>query len=428
MSTPAVARADARARRLPWYREVTADQWRAFWAAYLGWMLDGFDFNILAFVLVDVQRSFTVNNALAGALLSIGALFRMVGGATAGAAADKWGRKGPLMYSILCYSILTFVSGFSTTYGMLFACRALFGIGMGGVWAAGMPLALEHWPVHLRGIASGLLQSGYATGYMLMALVYQFGRPILSARGDLAWRGFFWIGILPALLVFWIMSRVKESPVWLERQRHLKETRAPATATFTSLFKGRLLPVTVQSVLLMGGLLFLYNSIAYLYPTLLRNMGRDTLPFVVAFNIGGITGAVAFGRLSETWLGRRGAAGLATLIGIASTPLYVFGGNTVLLLTGAFAMGFFGSGNFGVVPTYLSERFATSVRAVGAGFSYQAGAGIAAAAPTIIGLLQDKGMALPSAMAICIVVSGLLVLVLLALGPETRGRDFHPTD
>src|SRR5207247_1452682 len=117
MATPA-ERVQPRTVRLPWYREVTTDQWRAFWAAYLGWMLDGFDFNILAFVLVDVQRSFTVNNTLAGALLSIGALFRMIGGAAAGTAADRWGRKGPLMYSILCYSVLTFISGFSTTYGM----------------------------------------------------------------------------------------------------------------------------------------------------------------------------------------------------------------------------------------------------------------------------------------------------------------------
>src|SRR5258706_15788618 len=101
MSTPAAARAEARPR-VPWYREVTADQWRAFWAAYLGWMLDGFDFNILSFVLIDVQRSFTVNNALAGALLSVSALFRVVGGAGAGAAADRWGRKGPLMFFLLC--------------------------------------------------------------------------------------------------------------------------------------------------------------------------------------------------------------------------------------------------------------------------------------------------------------------------------------
>lgn len=413
----------------PWYRQVNADQWRAFWAAYLGWMLDGFDFNILAFVLVDVQRSFEVDNALAGALLSIGALFRVVGGASAGAAADRWGRKGPLMFSILIYSVLTFLSGFSMTYRVLFACRALFGIGMGGVWAAGMPLALEHWPVHLRGLASGLLQSGYATGYMLMAVVHQVLHPILRTRGELAWRGFFWIGILPALLVLWIMRSVKESPVWLERQRRTTAIAAGTDSNFFSLFQGALLPTVVQCTLLMGSLLFLYNSIAYLYPTLLiRDLGRQTLPFVVAFNIGGITGAVAFGRLSETWLGRRGAAGLATLVGVASIPLYLFSTSGGWLAAGAFMMGFFGTGNFGVTPTYLSERFPTAVRAAGAGFTYQAGAAIAALAPTLIGVLQDRGMGLAIAMAWCIVGAGVAVLVLLALGPETRGRELRSRD
>jgi SHS family lactate transporter-like MFS transporter len=409
----------------PWYRQVNADQWRAFWAAYLGWMLDGFDFSILAFVLVDVQRSFSVDNALAGALLSIGALFRVVGGASAGAAADRWGRKGPLMFSILIYSVLTFLSGFSTTYRVLFACRALFGIGMGGVWAAGMPLALEHWPTHLRGLASGLLQGGYAMGYMLMALVYQILHPIFSTRGELAWRGFFWIGILPALLALWIMWRVKESPVWLERQAQTGARRQD-TASFASLFQRRLLPAVIHSTLLMGAMLFLYNSIVYLYPTLLiRDLKRPTLPFVVAFNIGGILGAIAFGRLSETKLGRRGAMGLATLVGMATIPLYLFGASGAVLASGALLMGLFGTGNFGVTPTYLSERFPTAVRAAGAGFTYQAGAALAALAPTVIGVLQDRGMPLASAMAVCIAASGTALLVLLAFGPETRGRELR---
>ena len=425
MATPAQP-VRTRDTTLPWYREVTSDQWRAFSAAYLGWTLDGFDFAILTFVLVDVQRSFEVNSTLAASLLSISALFRMVGGAVVGSAADRWGRKGPLAYSILLYSVLTFISGFSTTYGMLFACRALFGIGMGGVWAAGMPLALEHWPAQLRGIASGLLQSGYATGNILMAVVFRFLHPVFSAHGELAWRGFFWIGILPAFLVVWIISRVKESPVWLERQRHLREIGGRALKLpFTSLFKGPVLPITIQSVLLMSGMLFLYNSINYLYPTFLRLMEREPLVFVVAFNIGGILGAVVFGRLSETWLGRRGSAALSAIVGVASTPLYVFSTGTALLLVGAFAMGFFGTGYFGVVPTYLNERFPIAVRAVGAGFTYQAGAGIAAAAPTIIGILQDRSMALPSAMAVCIVASGIFVTLVLWTGPETRGTDLH---
>jgi SHS family lactate transporter-like MFS transporter len=401
---------------------VTSDQRRAFFAAYLGWLLDGFDFTILTFVLVDVQRSFTVNNALAGALGSVALMFRVIGGISAGTAADRWGRKGPLMYSILWYSSFAFLSGFSTSYAMLFACRALFGIGMGGVWAAGMPLAIEHWPSHLRGIASGLLQGGYAMGYILSATVYQFGYPLVSGRPE-GWRTLLWIGILPALLAVWILFYVKESPIWLEQRRQPGGSGARQGASFARLFGRDLVAVTIHTSLLMASLLFLYNAITYWYPTHLGQQQRQFLPFMVAFNAGAIAGAIVCGRLSETGLGRRGAAGLATLLGVASTPLFLFASGTPLLLVGAAAMGFFGTGNFGITPGYLSERFPTAARAAGAGFAYQSGAALASFAPTLIGGLHDRGMPLGSAMAVCIVAAGVLVLLLLWLGPETRGLN-----
>src|SRR5436190_10193442 len=206
----------------PWYQQVTRDQWRAFWAVFLGWIVDAFDFNILTFILIDIQRSFTVDRALAGALGTVTLIMRLVGGAAAGTIADRYGRKLPLMLSVLWFSLFAFLSGFSTSYAMLFAFRALFGIGMGGEWAAGMPLVIEHWPARLRGIASGLLQGGYSWGYIISAAVFTSLYPALTAYGDLAWRSMFWLGILPALLVLWIRARVPESPVWLERQQHLR--------------------------------------------------------------------------------------------------------------------------------------------------------------------------------------------------------------
>ncbi len=148
----------------PWYRQVSKEQWKAFNAAFWGWVLDGFDFTLLMFVLIDIQESFTVDSALAGALGTVTMMTRLVGGVAAGTAADRWGRKGPLMVSILWFSIFSLLSGFSTSYAMLFAFRALFGIGMGGEYAAGVPLAMEHWPTHLRGIASGILQGGFFVG------------------------------------------------------------------------------------------------------------------------------------------------------------------------------------------------------------------------------------------------------------------------
>jgi len=411
----------------PWYRDVTPAQWKAFIGSYLGWVLDGFDFTILTFLLVDIQRSFTVDKAFAGALGTITLIFRVAGGIGAGTAADRWGRKGPLMFSILWYSLFSFLGGFSTSYGMLFAIRALFGIGMGGVWAAGMPLTLEHWPAHLRGTASGMMQSGYSMGFLLSSLVFEFGYPLVN-RGQMGWRVMLWIGILPAFLVLFIMKGVQESPIWLERQRHLDARKQHDTLSLLRLFRPDLLWTTVHTSILMGAFLFMYHSITYWYPTLLTQMHRPTLPFLAALNIGAIAGGVAFGRLSEGTLGRRGAATIATLVGILVVPVYVFTQHGTLLWIGALIMGFFGAGNFGVVPGYLTERFPTVARAVGAGFAYHVGAGLGSLTPTLVGLLQDRGLALPSAMAVCIAASGALVILLLWLGPETRGRHFHATD
>src|SRR5216683_7852104 len=287
-----------------WYRDVTPTQWKAFIGAYLGWVLDGFDFTILTFLLVDIQRSFTVDKALAGALGTITLIFRVAGGIGAGTAADRWGRKGPLMFSILWYSLFAFLSGFSTSYRMLFAFRALFGIGMGGVLAAGMPLTLEHWPAHLRGIASGMMQSGYSFGFLLSSLVFQFVYPVVNTGGEMGLRVMLWIGILPAFLVFFIMKGVKESPVWLERLRHLKEHKQRDTLSLVRLFRPDLLWTTMHTSILMGAFLFMYHSITYWYPTLLTQMHRPTLPFLAALNIGAIVGAVVCGRMSEGRLGR----------------------------------------------------------------------------------------------------------------------------
>src|ERR1051325_5277660 len=206
----------------PWYRQVTRDQWRAFWAVFLGWIVDSFDFNILTFIVLDIQKSFTVDNALAGALGTVTLFMRLAGGTIAGTAADKWGRKGPLMVSVLWFSLFAALSGFSTSYAMLFALRALFGLGMGGEWAAGMPLVLEHWPTRLRGIASGLLLGGWYWEYLFAAAAFQFVYPLFASDNpDFAWRAMFWLCVIPALFTLWIRRSVPESPVWLARQREL---------------------------------------------------------------------------------------------------------------------------------------------------------------------------------------------------------------
>ena len=414
----------------PWYREVTREQWRAFWAVFLGWIVDAFDFNILTFIIIDIQRSFTVDRALAGALGTVTLIMRLVGGAAAGTIADRYGRKLPLMLSVLWFSIFAFLSGFSTSYTMLFALRALFGIGMGGEWAAGMPLVLEHWPTRLRGLASGLLLGGWYWGYLFAAAAFQFVYPLFSGLPDVGWRVMFWLAIAPALLTLWIRRRVDESPVWLERRRlqaaaarEGRTSREPAIS-LVRIFQRDLIWTTLQTTGVLGAFMCVYYSVNFWYPTLLREAGRPTLPYLTAFNLGAITGTAFWGRLSETRLGRRGAVTLTVVCGIASLPLYLHARDPLLMGVGALTMGAFGMGIWGMAPAYTTERFPTPVRGVGPGFCYHAGAAIGALMPAFLGLLQDRGISIVSGMTGSMIVSGLASVALIWLGPETRGRAF----
>ena len=423
--------ADEQPDTRPWYRQVSRDQWRAFWAVFLGWVVDSFDFNILAFILIDIEREFTVDRALAGALGTVTLMMRLVGGTLAGTAADKWGRKLPLMLSVLWFSLFAFLSGFSTSYAMLFAFRALFGLGMGGEWGAGMPLVMEHWPTRLRGLASGLLLGGWYWGYLLAAVAFQFIYPLFSANPDIAWRAMFWIAIVPALFTLWIRARVNESPVWLARRDELKRSAASGRAvapeprlSLTRIFQADLIGTTVHTTIVIGAFMCIYYSVNFWYPTLLREAGRPTLPYLAAFNVGAIVGTAFWGRMSEGRLGRRGAATVTVILGLASLPLYLHATNPILGWLGALMMGAFGMGIWGMAPAYTNERFPTAVRGVGAGFCYHAGAAVGAFMPTVLGALNDRGFGLANAMSAAMVLSALFAMVIW-LGPETRGRKLE---
>ena len=276
---------------------------------------------------------------------------RLVGGVVAGTAADKWGRKLPLMLSILWFSLFAFLSGFSTSYTMLFGLRALFGIGMGGEWAAGMPLVLEHWPARLRGLASGLLLGGWYWGYLLAAVAFQFIYPLFNGTPDIGWRVMFWIAIVPALFTLWIRRSVGKPGL----------ARAPAAAA-----GGRARKLDEPKISLVahlparhdrhdasrprrciGAFMCVYYSVNFWYPTFLREAGRPTLPYLVAFNVGAIVGTAVWGRLSETRLGRRGAVTITALLGMASLPLYLHASDADAAGLGALMMGAFGIGHLG---------------------------------------------------------------------------------
>jgi SHS family lactate transporter-like MFS transporter len=403
------------------FRSLAPAQKRAFYAAFGGWMLDGFDFTILTFVLADIQRSFAVDNALAGALGTVTLMFRLVGGAAAGTAADRWGRKLPLILSIVWFSLFTVLSGFSTSNAMLFACRALFGIGMGGEWAAGMPLALEHLPDRVRGPAAGILQGAWAWGYILSALVFQTLYPVLRQSSDEAWRAMFWVGAVPAMFVLWIRAKVSESPVWLARQG---DHSRPPNVSLARIFGPDLLGTTLHCSLLAAGFMVSYYSVSYWYATFLQSRGLNALPYIIALNAGGILGSAFWGGVSEGRLGRRGAVTCAAALGVAVSPLYLMSADPGLLLLGALLVGVGAHGMWGAFPSYITERFPSDVRGAGAGFCYHAGALAGSFASLAIGRLVDTGWSLAGAMTTSIAVSGVAVSLLIWLGPETRGRTF----
>lgn len=407
------------------FPSLTSAQKRAFAAAFFGWMLDGFDFTILTFVLADIQRSFTVDNALAGALGTVTLMFRLIGGAAAGTAADRWGRKLPLVLSIVWFSLFTVLSGFSTSYAVLFACRALFGIGMGGEWAAGMPLALEHLPDRLRGAAAGILQGAWAWGYVLSALVFQTLYPVLRGQMDEAWRAMFWIGAIPAVLVLWIRSNVSESPIWLAAQRQGAGAagRTPRVS-LTRIFHRDLIGTTIHCSLLAACFMVSYYSVTFWYATLLRERGLNTLTFVIALNVGGIIGSAFWGGASQGRLGRRGAVTCAAALGVLFSPLYLMSTHSGVMLVGALLVGFGAHGMWGAFPSYITERFPSDVRGAGAGFCYHAGALIGSFTSYAIGHLVDTGWTYATAMTAAIAVSGAAVAVTIWLGPETRDRRF----
>jgi MFS family permease len=405
------------------FASLTPTQRRAFFAAFFGWMLDGFDFTILTFVLADIQRSFTIDNALAGALGTVTLMFRLVGGAAAGTAADRWGRKLPLMVSIVWFSLFTVLSGFSTSYAMLFACRALFGIGMGGEWAAGMPLALEHLPDRLRGAAAGFLQGAWAWGYIASALVFQTLYPVVRAESDAAWRVMFWVGAIPALFVLWIRSRVSESPVWLARSA--TDARQRASVSLGRIFAPDLVATTVHCSFLAACFMVSYYSVTYWYASFLQGRGLNTLPYIVALNAGGIVGSAFWGAISQGRLGRRGAVTSAAVLGVVVSPVYLLADSAWVLLGGAVLVGFGAHGMWGAFPSYVTERFPSDVRGAGAGFCYHAGALIGSLTSFAIGGMVDAGWRLPDAMTMAIAASGLAVSAVMWLGPETRGRTFQ---
>jgi MFS family permease len=405
------------------WREATPEARRALLAASLGWMLDAFDVMLYSLVLAELVRAFGITLTTAGYLGSLTLVASAVGGIGFGVVADRLGRTRALSLSILLYSVFTAACGLATSVTMLAVFRVLLGLGMGGEWASGAALVSETWPARHRGKALGLMQSCWAIGYGLAAVVTALVMPAFG------WRAVFFVGVLPALLTWWIRRRVAEPEAWLAAQRSV--SRAGDRAGAWSALLGERLGLTVVLTLMNAATMFAWWGFnlwipAYLSLPLERGgMGLSTATmanFVVVMQIGMWLGYVTFGFVSDA-LGRKPTYVVYLLAASALMWAYaVTRDATTLLLLGPF-VAFFGTGYFSGFGAITAELYPTSIRATAQGFTYNIGRIASALAPFVVGsLATTRGfdVALSVAAAAFLVAAALWIWI-----PETRGRTLE---
>src|SRR6266576_5501324 len=334
----------------------------ALFAGFLGWTLDAFDFFLVVVTLTAIAKEFHRSDKEIALSLALTLGFRPVGAFIFGLLADRYGRRLPLMLDLVFFSVIEVLSGLAPNYTTFLVLRALFGIGMGGEWGVGASLAMEKVPPRLRGVLSGLLQEGYAAGYLLAAGCYFFVFP------HCGWRPLFFIGGLPALLAIYVRLHVKESEVWKKTRHENWSQLGRAIASHWKLF--------LYLVLLMMMMNFVSHGTQDMYPTLLKRQWGFSPQKVAAVTavsmVGAIIGGLIFGLLSDRF-GRRRTMITALIGAVAVIPLWAFSPSLGLLVAGGFLMQFMVQGAWGVIPAHLSELSPDSVRGFLPGFAYQCG-------------------------------------------------------
>jgi len=391
----------------------TREQKNVTIAAYLGWTLDAFDFFLTVFVLKDIAAEFNTKIPAVAFAITLTLAMRPLGALIFGRLADKYGRRPTLMINIACYSLLEMLTGFSPNLMTFLVLRALFGIAMGGEWGVGSALTMETIPPKSRGVVSGLLQAGYPSGYLLASIVFGL------LFQHVGWRGMFFIGVAPALLVLYIRSSVPESPAWKEMKKH-------ARPSLLSTLKHNL-GLSIYAIVLMTCFNFFSHGTQDLYPTFLREQHHfdpHTVAIItIVLNIGAIVGGLFFGSVSEK-IGRRKAISIAALIALPVLPLWAFSSGPVLLAIGAFLMQISVQGAWGVIPVHLNEISPDEVRATFPGLVYQLGnlfASVNATMQASFAATHDDNYGL--AMAVVAGVVAVIIAVMIHFSRERRGID-----
>lgn len=383
----------------------------AFVAAWLGWILDAFDFTLFLLVMPQVGRELGLGRAALGSVVTATLLGRVLGGPLGGWLCDRGGRRGPLMASLVLYALFDAAVALATSLPQLLGLRFLFGLGMGAEWSAGTALAMEHCPPRRRGLASGLLQGSWAIGYLLAAIAYQL---VLPRYG---WRPLFYLAAAPALLALFVRARVRESPSWLRARAAGDRPR------LRELAGAELRGAALVGALVLGGYFFVYYSLATFYPTLWAGRGltpAELSRLVLLFNAGMLGGSLCCGALSER-LGRRPAIALFAAGTVPAAALYLLPASGPAAALGAVIGGFVGAGWSGAAPSYLAEQFPARLRGLGVGAAYHLGALLGALSPAAVPALERRGLPLHLAMLACASAGALVVCAAIWLRPERRG-------
>ena len=408
---------------MTWLRATTPQQRKALISASLGWMLDGMDIMLYAMVLAHLMEHFGMSTATAGLMGSLTLLASALGGIIFGLLADRFGRVKALMGSILIYSVFTGACGLSRNIIQLGVFRVLLGLGMGGEWATGAALVAETWPSEHRGKALGIMQSSWAVGYALAAGITAL---VLPRWG---WRAVFFVGVLPALLTFWIRRHVEEPEIW--KRSASERTSRSSWSGLGEAFRRPFLRNTVFTTVTNAGTMFAWWGLFTWIPAYLGlppdqgGVGLDivkTSTWIIVMQVGMWLGYVSFGFICDR-IGRKKT--YIVYLFAAAVLVVAYGSvraNAGLLILGPF-VAFFGTGYFSGFGTITAEIYPTRIRASAQGFTYNIGRGLSALAPLTVGALA-KGHGL--AWAFYLTAGFFLFSALTAFAlPETKGKSLE---
>jgi SHS family lactate transporter-like MFS transporter len=408
-------------------QRLTGDQRNSFIAAMLGWTMDAFDYFIVVFVYADIAKTFHHSKAEVAFITTATLAMRPVGALLFGLWADRVGRRLPLMVDVIFYSLVGFLCAFAPNFTVLVILRLLYGIGMGGEWGLGAALAMEKVPTERRGFFSGLLQEGYAFGYLLASV----GALVVLDWLGLSWRWLFGLSIIPALISLIIRYRVQESEVWEAAQDRMKLTN---TRVRDVLRDRAIIRRFIYLVLLMTAFNWMSHGTQDVYPTFLgatanhgAGLASTTVKWIViVYNLGAIIGGLFFGTLSQRF-SRRYTVVFCALLGLPIVPLFAYSRTAAMLCLGSFLMQVCVQGAWGVIPAHLTELSPDAIRGLYPGVTYQLGNLLAAFnLPIQERLAESHGY--PFALTATIVPVLIAVAFLTLIGKDATGIRFGTSE